>query len=162
MSERPNEAVVPVNNKSQSSREKELLVEYLRDHEETCPKCGYNLRMLTKPRCPECGNELTLSVGTIKQKAGSWIALSAAINTCAGLGILWTPLLIIYGIPSALPKILFLPVFFHVLMIPVALFLMVAKNEFLKLETTLKTTISSIGIILCAGSILLFVLVILL
>ena len=25
------------------------------DFELACPRCGYNLRMLTRPRCPECG-----------------------------------------------------------------------------------------------------------
>lgn len=34
--------------------------EYLSSHDLSCPRCGYNLRGLTRSACPECGLELRL------------------------------------------------------------------------------------------------------
>ncbi len=45
------------------SDETELLLRFLRERNHPCPKCGYDLRNLTRPVCPECGEELALSVG---------------------------------------------------------------------------------------------------
>jgi len=39
-----------------------LLVDFLRERDQTCPRCGYNLRNLTTPVCPECEEPLVLAV----------------------------------------------------------------------------------------------------
>jgi hypothetical protein len=31
------------------------LIDYLRENEAACPRCGYSLRGLSRPYCPECG-----------------------------------------------------------------------------------------------------------
>ena len=41
----------------------ELLLQFLEGRRVPCPRCGYDLRDLTRPVCPECGEELTLTVG---------------------------------------------------------------------------------------------------
>ncbi len=40
-----------------------LLLAFVRDRDATCPRCGYNVRNLTKPVCPECEEPLLLKVG---------------------------------------------------------------------------------------------------
>ena len=39
-----------------------LLLDFVRDRDAACPRCGYNLRNLTLPRCPECRHDLVLAV----------------------------------------------------------------------------------------------------
>lgn len=52
----------------QNAGEVELLLEFLRDRDHACPRCGYNLRNLTQPVCPECREDLALKVGAAKQR----------------------------------------------------------------------------------------------
>ena len=40
-----------------------LLLDFVRDRDTACPRCGYNVRNLTKPVCPECEEPLLLKVG---------------------------------------------------------------------------------------------------
>lgn len=40
-----------------------MLLEFLRDRDVLCPRCGYNLRNLTRATCPECKEPLQLQVG---------------------------------------------------------------------------------------------------
>ena len=40
-----------------------LLLAFVRDRDAACPRCGYNVRNLTKPVCPECEEPLVLKVG---------------------------------------------------------------------------------------------------
>ncbi len=40
-----------------------LLLAFVRDRDAACPRCGYNVRNLTKPVCPECEEPLLLKVG---------------------------------------------------------------------------------------------------
>ncbi len=40
-----------------------LLLDFVRDRDVACPRCGYNVRNLTKPVCPECEEPLVLKVG---------------------------------------------------------------------------------------------------
>lgn len=69
----------------ESARNKDsLLVRYLSDHDEACPRCGYNLRMLTGHRCPECGGRLRLRVGLVEARLGAYI--NALVAGCLGFG----------------------------------------------------------------------------
>jgi hypothetical protein len=63
------------------------LVEYLRDRDEPCPLCRYNLRGLTGARCPECGRALRLSVGLVEPLLGPWLLAAVPLIGCAGLGV---------------------------------------------------------------------------
>ena len=63
------------------------LVEYLRDRDEPCPLCRYNLRGLTGTRCPECGRALRLSVGLVEPLLGPWLLGALPLIGCAGLGV---------------------------------------------------------------------------
>jgi hypothetical protein len=62
----------------------DLLRAYLAEHEEPCPRCGYNLHALTGARCPECGDELTLLIGLAEPRMGPYMATVMA--ACAGAG----------------------------------------------------------------------------
>lgn len=46
----------------------ELLLSFVRNRDHPCPRCGYNLRNLTRPVCPECKEPLLLKVGVQKLK----------------------------------------------------------------------------------------------
>ena len=51
-----------------------LLLGYVRGRDVECPKCGYNLRNLTRPVCPECREELRLTVGLVKARFAWFVA----------------------------------------------------------------------------------------
>jgi hypothetical protein len=70
-----------------------FLVDYLRDRDEACPACKYNLRNLTGVRCPECGEELQLRVSPVEPKQAAPIA--GLIGLCMGLGL--NAMLLIYA-----------------------------------------------------------------
>lgn len=69
-----------------------FLVDYLRDRDESCPACKYNLRNLTGVRCPECGEELQLRVSPVEPRQAAPIA--GLIGLCMGLGM--NSMLLIY------------------------------------------------------------------
>ena len=54
--------------------EQRLLLEFVGDRDVPCPRCGYNLRALTKPVCPECREELRLTVGRARMRFGLFLA----------------------------------------------------------------------------------------
>ncbi len=54
--------------------EQRMLLEFVGDRDVPCPRCGYNLRALTKPVCPECREELRLTVGRAKMRFGLFLA----------------------------------------------------------------------------------------
>ncbi len=47
-----------------------MLLDFLHEHDATCPVCGYNLRGLTQPTCPECNQELVLAIGVRRLALG--------------------------------------------------------------------------------------------
>ncbi len=67
------------------------LLEFLRDRDVSCPRCGYNLRNLSRPQCPECLEDLALTVGFERPPIG-W--LLATITPCTFSGIAAALLLI--------------------------------------------------------------------
>lgn len=60
------------------------LVEYLKERDEACPSCGYNLRGLRSEHCPECHEALVLRIGLAEPKQGTFIAGLVAL--AAGTG----------------------------------------------------------------------------
>lgn len=71
-----------------------MLVAYLREREEACPGCGYNLRALTGTRCPECNQELVLRVGLAEPRLAWFVAGLVGI----GMGLGFSLLLLLYAI----------------------------------------------------------------
>ena len=73
-----------------------LLLEFLRERDVPCPRCGYNLRNLTSPQCPECRKDLTLAVGLLKPRFG-WFLATVTPGLFSGIaaGLLSVPLLLV-------------------------------------------------------------------
>lgn len=61
-----------------------MLLEFLRDHDASCPVCGYNLRALTRPVCPECAQDLVLTVGTTRLYL-RWLLAAVAPGFFSGI-----------------------------------------------------------------------------
>lgn len=62
----------------------DLLRAYLAAHDEPCPRCGYNLRMLEGRNCPECGSALRLKVGLVEPRLAAYI--TTLVMCCIGFG----------------------------------------------------------------------------
>jgi hypothetical protein len=65
-----------------------LLLDFLREHDATCPVCGYNVRALTRPICPECKQHLTLTVGAENLRMG-WLFAAVAPGFFSGIAALF-------------------------------------------------------------------------
>ena len=61
-----------------------LLLEYVRDRDAPCPRCGYNLRNLSTPTCPECREALSLAVGFNKPRFG-WLLVTVTPGAFSGI-----------------------------------------------------------------------------
>ncbi len=61
-----------------------LLLEFVRDRDAPCPRCGYNLRNLSTPTCPECREALSLTVGFRKPRFG-WLLVTATPGAFSGI-----------------------------------------------------------------------------
>ena len=64
-----------------------LLLDFLADHDASCPVCAYNLRGVSTPRCPECGRAVHFEVVPAESHLRAWVVLSAATCFAAGLGL---------------------------------------------------------------------------
>ena len=70
----------------------ELLLQFLEGRSLPCPRCGYDLRDLTRPVCPECGEELALTVGRRHSNYELLIAtLAPGIFSGIAAGLLLVP-----------------------------------------------------------------------
>lgn len=67
-----------------AAREQAALVQWLAEHDEPCPVCGYNVRALTVATCPECSAPLRLGVTSPQHLLGPW--LLAIISCSLALG----------------------------------------------------------------------------
>jgi hypothetical protein len=63
------------------------LIEYLRDRDEACPVCLYNLRDLQTDRCPECGMFLVLRVVAVEPFLTFWICATASVCAVASMAM---------------------------------------------------------------------------
>jgi hypothetical protein len=70
-----------------------LLAHFLRNRDEPCPLCGYNLRDLPGDRCPECGHQIVLRVNAVEPRLAA--AITGLIGLSAGAGL--NVLLLLYG-----------------------------------------------------------------
>lgn len=80
----PPASVTPPTEAGRLSRAQEMLLEYLRDHDASCPVCTYSLRGLTRPICPECRHELQLTVGAARLPL-AWLFVSVAPGFFSGI-----------------------------------------------------------------------------
>ena len=62
-----------------------MLREFLAEHDEPCPACGYNLRGLTGIRCPECEQELMLRVAMVERDLVSFVLAAIGLSACGVL-----------------------------------------------------------------------------
>ena len=70
----------------------ELLRQFLRGRDVTCPGCRYNLRDLTGDRCPECGQEVVLQLRLAEPRQAA--LLTGLVGLSAGAGL--NGLLLVY------------------------------------------------------------------
>ena len=61
-----------------------LLHAYLKNRDEVCPSCRYNLRSLTGDTCPECGQRLRLQVGLVHPRLAAYI--TGLVGLAASMG----------------------------------------------------------------------------
>ena len=89
----------------------ELLLEFLRGHEATCPVCGYNLKALTRPVCPECGQELVLAVGAARLRFG-WLFAAVAPGFFSGIAAVFVlvPIVIVKAVGNGWAPLRFIAV----------------------------------------------------
>ena len=77
-----------------------LLLEFVRDRDAPCPRCGYNLRNLSTTTCPECREALSLTVGFRKPRFG-WLLVTVIPGAFSGIAaaLLLMPLMfsVYYG-----------------------------------------------------------------
>jgi len=67
-----------------AAREHAALTQWLAEHDEPCPICGYNLRALTAGACPECAAPLRLGVTSPQQLLGPWLLAIIACSLALG------------------------------------------------------------------------------
>ncbi len=73
-----------------------LLLDFVRDRDVTCPRCGYNLRNLTKPVCPECRHDLVLAVGLKKPRFGWFlVTITPGLFSAIAAALLLMPIMIV-------------------------------------------------------------------
>jgi hypothetical protein len=63
----------------------EMLTQFLRDRDATCPTCTYNLRGLQADKCPECGSVVFLTVSGPRPPQAA--QLTGLVGLCMGLGL---------------------------------------------------------------------------
>ncbi len=61
-----------------------VLLEFVRDRDAPCPRCGYNLRNLSTPTCPECREALNLAVGFRKPRV-AWLLATGIPGAFSGI-----------------------------------------------------------------------------
>ncbi|MBL1217397.1 MAG: hypothetical protein D8M59_07860 [Planctomycetes bacterium] len=61
-----------------------VLIAFLAERDEPCPKCGYNLRGCTSTKCPECGTTVKLVIKQAYWSPAAWVVTIMGI--CIPLG----------------------------------------------------------------------------
>jgi hypothetical protein len=81
------------------------IVTWLRDHDEICPACEYQLRGVPEAVCPECGSELRLGVRAISLRMRWWIATIVVFAMAAGFNSVIATTMIVVSIVRGLPPV---------------------------------------------------------
>jgi len=122
------------------------LIEFLRDRDQPCPLCRYNLRDLTSNRCPECGQMLQLLVEPREANQKFWIAICAPLLASAGVGLFLIGATIKRGISMVLSseEQIALPLAFawFVLAIPQAIMVIVFRRRIVRAPWTIQLAVA--------------------
>jgi hypothetical protein len=134
------------------------LIDYLRNRDVVCPQCDYNLRGLVTPRCPECGQALKLAVALVEPYLKAWIALLVACCAGAGLGFFFLVIIVMsFGWPGPGTLLLNLSIIVHLLMIPAAGVVVVARRRLLRLTRETQWRIAvAVAMVLIAALLVFF------
>jgi hypothetical protein len=109
-----------------------MLLEFVRDRDIECPRCGYNLRNLTRPACPECDEPLLLKVGVQKVRV-FWLLATLAPGFFSGIaGGLMVVATILYGPPPLETTIVMI---FGLVSGVITLVVAAASRRFMRLPT---------------------------
>ena len=71
-----------------------LLMEFVAARDVTCPRCGYNLRMMQADVCTECGTQVVLGIHAAEPIMRAWIAAMVGASLGAGIGLLFLMLVV--------------------------------------------------------------------
>ena len=86
-----------------TARNDQLLLEFLKSNDASCPVCGYNVRGLTRPVCPECEHRLHLRIGADDVPL-KWFLAAIAPGISSGIaGILLASALILESLTGKSP-----------------------------------------------------------
>lgn len=134
----------------------ESLIVWLRERDVECPLCKYNLRNLKEPRCPECGQKLRLGVHLVEPFLKAWILCCVPSCLVAGIGLLLLTALVAKG---DAPMEDFWGVTFCVIslgMVPAALFILLLRRRFLKLNHFAQWLMANIAWIILITDLVMF------
>jgi hypothetical protein len=110
--------------------EERVLLDYLTAHDVACPSCTYNLRGLTTPRCPECGHELKLNVWLTEPYLRAWIVLAMAVFGSAGVGALFS-IVLVHG-PWPRRLIYDIAIVYFIANLPIAIIVTIGRRHFMR------------------------------
>lgn len=130
----------------------QYLITYLREHEDNCPLCGYNLRGLTRPVCPECGRGIVLTVGLQDTFSYAWAVALIGQALSGGMGAF---LLMMYclgeGPPMHRPAERYACTMF-LLALPVTGILLLVRRRFYRLPVGVQRLLALISWLLSASA----------
>jgi len=134
------------------------LVSHLRDRDEACPLCNYNLRGLRSSNCPECGTKLVLSVQQAEPYLRAWLLMTVLLCLNAGMGLL---ILCITIRDSHFPETLLRPVILPAtivvqLSIPLTALVIVKRRWFLRQTRSRQWWLSGVVSAIAAAAMLQF------
>ena len=73
-----------------------LLLQFLHNRDASCPRCGYNLRNLTRPVCPECEQPLSLRVDMLRLPL-AWLVITLTPSIFSGIcGVMLFAVMVIF------------------------------------------------------------------
>ena len=109
-----------------------LLLDFVRDRDVACPRCGYNVRNLTKPVCPECEEPLLLKVGG-RTYPVRWLLATVAPGIFTGIaaGVFAVTLLLV-GPPPFVPLEAILTGSFFLVSAAVAVAIIIWSKRFVR------------------------------
>lgn len=80
-----------------------MLLEFVYERDVDCPRCGYNLRNLSRPVCPECQEELSLRIGVKKIHVAGLLLAVAPGSFCGIAFFIFIAMCMMHGFPRGMP-----------------------------------------------------------